>query len=153
MLEDFEENAEEELKRADHLIYVTLKYTKTADVIKNTIQRLINAMDFTVMVALEYLKVKNISNVPRMRFEQLLEKLPKIKEYADFYFMLRRISNAKFDSKEEYRKRVTLMTEEGDVNIDTLKEYFQKAKKFVKSIEEFCKGNKNAFENNSITEE
>ena len=145
MLEDFEENAEEELKRADHLIYVTLKYTKTADVIKNTIQRLINAMDFAVMEALTYLKVKNISDVPRMRFEQLLEKIPKIKEYADFYFMLRRIYNAKFNSKEEYRKRVTLMTEEGDVNIDTLKEYFQKARKFVKLSEEFCKGNKNAF--------
>ncbi|MEK6936688.1 MAG: hypothetical protein AABW58_01300 [Nanoarchaeota archaeon] len=146
MLEDFEENAEEELKRADHLIYVTLKYTKTADVIKNTIQRLIKAMDFAVVEGLEYLKIKNSSDVPRMRFEQLLEKLPKIKEYAEFYFLLRRVYNAKFDSKEEYRKRVTLMTEEGDVNIDTLKEYFQKSKNFVKLIEEFCKGNKNAFD-------
>ena len=145
MLEDFEENAEEELKRADHLIYVTLKYTKTVDVIKNTIKRLINAMDFAVMESLEYLKVKNISDVPRMRFEQFLEKIPKSKEYADFYFMLRRIYNAKFDSKEEYRKRVTLMTEEGDVNIDTLKEYHNKTKKFVKLIEEFCRGNKNIF--------
>jgi len=145
MLEDFEENAEEELKRADHLIYVTLKYTKTVDVIKNTIKRLINSMDFAVKEGLEYLKVKNISDVPRMRFEQLLEKIPKIKDYAEFYFMLRRIYNAKFDSREEYRKRVTLMTEEGDVNIDTLKEYYQRAKKFVKSMEEFCKGNKDVF--------
>ena len=80
MLEDFEENAEEELKRADHLIYVTLKYTKTVDVIKNTIKRLINSMDFAVKEGLEYLKVKNISDVPRMRFEQLLEKIPKIVE-------------------------------------------------------------------------
>ncbi len=145
MLEDFEENAEEELKRADHLIYVTLKYTKTVDVIKNTIKRLINAMDFAVVEGLKYLKVKNSSDVPRMRFEQLLEKMPKIKDYAEFYFMLRRIYNAKFDSREEYRKRVTLMTEEGDVNIDTLKEYHQKAKKFVKSMEELCKGNKDIF--------
>ena len=142
MLEDFEENAEEELKRADHLIYVTLKYTKTVDVIRSIIHRLINSIDYSVMEVLEYLRVKNVSDVPRMRVEQLLEKLPKIKEYADFYFMLRRIYNAKFDKKEEYRKNVTLLTEEGDVNIDTLKEYYTKTKRFVRTMEEFCKGKK-----------
>lgn len=140
MLEDFEENAEEELKRADHLIYVTLKYTKTADVIRNTIQRLINSMDYSVMECLVYLKVKNISDVPRMRMEQLIEKLPKLKEYAEFYFMLRRIYNAKFDKKEEYRKNVTLLTEEGDVNIDLLKDFFSRAKNFVKMMEDYCNG-------------
>src|SRR3989344_6124129 len=143
MLEDFEDNAEEELKRADHLIYVTLKYTKTVDVIKNTIKRLINAMDFSVFETMKYLKMKNISDVPRIRFEQLIGKLPKLKEYADFYFLLRRVFNAEFDSKEEYRKRVTLLTEEGDVDIETLKEYNERTKKFVKLMEEFCKGNKN----------
>ena len=140
MLEDFEENAEEELKRADHLIYVTLKYTKTADVIRNTIQRLINSMDYSVMEVLEYLRVKNVSDVPRMRMEQLTEKLPKIKEYTEFYFMLRRIYNSKFDKKEEYRKNVTLLTEEGDVNIDTLKDFFTMAKKFVRLMTDYCKG-------------
>lgn len=142
MLEDFEENAEEELKRADHLIYVTLKYTKTADVIRNTIFRLINSMDYSVMEVLEYLRVKNISDVPRMRMEQLLEKLPKIKEYADFYFMLRMIYNSKFDKKEEYRKNVTLLTAEGDVNIDSLKDFFTRAKRFVRTMQDICKGKK-----------
>ena len=146
MLEDFEENAEEELKRADHLIYVTLKYTKTVDVIRNTIHRLINSMDFVVMEVLTYLRVKNMSDVPRMRMEQLIEKIPKLKEYADFYFMLRRIYNSKFDCKEEYRKNVTLLTEEGDVNIETLKEFFTKAKRFVRSLQDFCKGKEMTFE-------
>ena len=145
MLEDFEENAEEELKRADHLIYVTLKYTKTVDVIRSIIQRFITAIDYSVMEALEYLRVKNVSDVTRMRMEQLMEKLPKIKEYADFYFLLRRIYNSKFDKKEEYRKNVTLLTEEGDVNIETLKEYFTNTKRFVRSMQEFCKGKKDIF--------
>ena len=140
MFEDFEENAEEELKRADHLIYVTLKYTKTVDVIRSIIKRFINAIDYSVLEVLEYLRVKNISDVPRMRMEQLSEKLPKLKEYADFYFLLRRLYNAKFSSKEEYRKNVTLMTEEGDVNIETLKEFYLKTKRFVRSMEDFCKG-------------
>ena len=100
-------------------------------------------MDFSVFETMKYLKMKNISDVPRMRFEQLIGKLPKLKEYADFYFLLRRVFNAEFDSKEEYRKRVTLLTEEGDVDIETLKEYNERTKKFVKLMEEFCKGNKN----------
>ncbi|MBI2671566.1 hypothetical protein HYX16_01395 [Candidatus Woesearchaeota archaeon] len=140
MLEDFEESAAEELKRADHLIYVTLKYTRTVDVIRNTILRLINAMDFAVQEALTYLKVKNISSVARMRMEQLVEKLPKLKEYGAFYFLLRRIYNTGFGKKEEYRKNVTLLTEEGDVNIEVLKEYFETTKRFVKFLEDYCKG-------------
>ena len=45
--------AKEELKRADHLLYVTLKYTRTADVIKNTIHRLLNAIDYAIIFSLE----------------------------------------------------------------------------------------------------
>ena len=89
---------------------------------------------------MEYLRVKNISDVPRMRVEQLLEKIPKIREYADFYFLLRRIYNSKFDKKEEYRKNVTLLTIEGDVNIEALKEYFTKTKRFVRTMQDFCNG-------------
>ena len=69
--DDYEESAEEELKRADHLLYVTLKYTRNVDVIKNIIKRLINAYDYAVLEALKYLKVKNISDVPRRRVKQL----------------------------------------------------------------------------------
>lgn len=36
-------NAVEELKRVDHLIYVSLKYTRTVDVIRSVINRLIES--------------------------------------------------------------------------------------------------------------
>ena len=39
-------DAEKELKRVDHLIYVSLKYTRTVDVFKNIIKRLISTIDF-----------------------------------------------------------------------------------------------------------
>ena len=39
---ELEDNAKQELKRADHLLYVTLKYTRTVDVIKNTIKISVN---------------------------------------------------------------------------------------------------------------
>jgi hypothetical protein len=43
----------EELKRADHLIYVSLKYTRTVDVIKSIIERLINAYDDAIITLLD----------------------------------------------------------------------------------------------------
>ena len=36
------ENAKEELKRIDHLIYVTLKYTRTVDVLLSVVERMVN---------------------------------------------------------------------------------------------------------------
>ena len=60
-MKDTIEKAKEELKRADHLYYVSLKYTKTVDVIKSIIERLINAFDFTIdsLVAFNYQKFFN----------------------------------------------------------------------------------------------
>ena len=37
------ENAKEELKRVDHLIFVSLKYTRTVDVLLNVINRIISS--------------------------------------------------------------------------------------------------------------
>lgn len=137
--EDFEESAAEELKRADHLIYVTLKYTRTAEVIKNTIKRLINAHDFAVLEALNYLKVKNISDVPRRRIIQLEEAMPELKKEVKLYLLLKEIDSAPFTRKEEYRKNVTLMTKPYNVNVDKLKVFFERTIYFVKTIEEMVK--------------
>ena len=38
------EDAKDELKRADHLVFISLKYTRTCDIIRNTIERIINAI-------------------------------------------------------------------------------------------------------------
>lgn len=140
--EDFEESAEEELKRADHLIYVTLKYTRTSEVIKNTIKRLINAFDFAVLEALNYLKIQDISDVPRRRVKQLEEVLPQLKEQAKFYLLLKEIDAAPYTSKEEYRKNVTLLTKPANVNVEKLKEVFEKTIIYVKIIEDVAKEQK-----------
>lgn len=142
--DEYEESAEEELKRADHLIYVTLKYTRTSEVIKNTIKRLINAYDFAVLEALNYLKVKDISEVPRRRVKQLEEKIPKLKKESKFYHLLKEIDSSQFKGKEEYRKNVTLLTKPANVNVETLREYFERTILFVKNIEEMVK-NKTEF--------
>jgi len=55
---EYLDEAIEELKRVDHLVYVSLKYTRTVDVIKSTVGRLINAFDFAVQQLLEHAKEK-----------------------------------------------------------------------------------------------
>src|SRR3989344_2105494 len=104
--EDIDE-AKEELKRADHLIFVTLKYTRTIDVIKNTIKRLVNAFDFEILRALEYAKskkkIKNIPILPKLRSELLvvLIKDERITGLINFYSFLRKIGRIETTGKDE----------------------------------------------------
>lgn len=145
MIEDLEENAREELKRADHLLYVTLKYIRTADVIKNTVKRLISALDFSIQEALEILKSKKkLKEVPRtalLRAELLDEKRKEFRDAMDFYFMLRKIDAADYTGKEEFRKGVAMISEINSkekiiVDIATLKKYFERTIQIVQEIEE-----------------
>ena len=55
MMEEEIISPEEELKRADHLVYVSLKYTRTCDIMKNAMKRLINAFEMSMHAYLEYL--------------------------------------------------------------------------------------------------
>ena len=138
--------AKEELKRADHLLYVTLKYTRTGDVIKNTIHRLVNAFENAVIYSLEILKTKKKTKIipltPISRAELLMKlyKKPEMKYFLDFYFLLKKIDKAEFYKREEFRKNVALIVECGDeviqVDTETLQEYFLKTKSFLEYIQE-----------------
>ena len=71
MYEIKEDSPEGELRRADHLIYVSLKYTRTCDVIKNAIKRLLSAFDLMFVDYLEKMKYeKKIEEVPSTRKER-----------------------------------------------------------------------------------
>lgn len=135
MIEELEENALEQLKRADQLLYVTLKYVRTADVIKNTIKRLINAYDCAVLSGLAILDLKP-DVIRRNRIIQLSKKFKIVKSDIKFYLMLRQIDQASFTRKEEYRKNVALITRFGEVNIVVLTEYFNRTKEFVLNVNE-----------------
>lgn len=139
--------AREELKRADHLIFVTLKYTKTVDVIKNTIHRLINAYDYGIISALESLKkrkkLKKIPLTPISRAEELRKltmRRPEMKEFLKFYFFLKRIDKAEYTKKEEYRKNVALTVLDNDevftIDIERLFEFYKRTRDFIDFVEE-----------------
>ena len=137
-------DAKEELKRADHSIYVTLKYTKTADVIKNIIKRLIVAYDLAMADLIEFLqskkKMKNVPTSKRAKAQELMKKVPRVKDHMQTYLVLRKIDVAPFSKREEYRKHVTLIAkvslkETREVNIDVLRNYFMKTGEFVEFVE------------------
>lgn len=138
MFEDID-TARGELKRADHLIYVTLKYTRTADVIKNVIKRLISAIDFAVMDLYDKTKVKDIPSTSKERCEMLLKlysRVKELKDFVEFYNLLRRIDRSEFTAKEEYRKNVTLITSAMNVTTDVLLDFYGHTVDFVLFLEE-----------------
>ena len=144
MMDDFIEEAKEELKRADHSIYVTLKYTRTVDVIKNIIKRLISAYDIALLDALKHLhakkKIKEMPPVSKKRALFIASSFPAFKKDIDFYFFLREIDVADYTKREEYRKHVALVAilkgKQIIVDIEAVKKYFDKTVEFVDKLHE-----------------
>lgn len=138
MMFDERNDVGEEIKMVDHMIYVTLKYTRTVDVIRNILKKMIAALDYNINLLLEYYrekgKVSNINSVALVRCKSLEKLFPRnkeIKDMVDFYYKLRKIVNAQYRSKEEYRKNVTLITSEANVNIETLKDYHKNTQNYI----------------------
>lgn len=143
------EDAKEELKRVDHLIFVSLKYTRTVDVLLNVIKRLIDAYDFAIEALLRFGKDKNmfseeIPNNPISKTELVLRvfKDPVIKQNMELYLLFRKIVKININDYErlnEYRRHVTLKTkvdkENIEIKIDNVTEYYTIIKEFVKYID------------------
>ena len=144
--------AREELKRADHLIFVSLKYTRTMDVLESVVKRLIKCIEFGLEGLLERLKKKKkIKEIP-MSYKEKIEvaranfkRYNVIPEILKFYSFLIRIDRAKHERRSEFRKGVALIASNdmGDVieevNIDKVKDYYLKTIEFTEYIEEYLK--------------
>ena len=148
LIEDNQNKALEEIKRADHLVHVTLKYTRTADVIKNIIERLINAHDFIFLEYLIYLKdhgkLKQIPDSSKARMELFKKEFKgKAKNFINLYVLMKSIYAADFDKKEEFRKHVTLISHlnRRDLNVDipVISEYYYKTREFFALVQQVMK--------------
>ena len=135
--------AVQELKRVDHLFWVSLKYTRTVDVIKHVIDRLISCIGFGLESLLKYAKEKKlVASIPEnagLRCDLLKKTFPdnlELMEYLNFYSRLRKLSKAEYTRREEFRRHVTMIAtidkgEVVEVSIDSLKEDYEKTKKFI----------------------
>lgn len=141
-------DANDELKRADHLIYVSLKYTRTVDVLRSVIERLINSCDFLINGYLNLLvedeKIYEIPSAPGAK-AALMKKQYKDDEdvvtHITFYLFLRKLLRAKFTRSSEFRRHVTMTSTIIDVEtdnetivkieIDDVLEFYNKIKDFL----------------------
>lgn len=145
------EEAVGELKRADHMIFVSLKYTRTVDVIKNILERLVLCFDSAFDALVEYLKeIKKTEEVPKTRSRRIdiLKEYFKddnsFIDYLNFYLSLRKLNKAKFTRRQEFRRHVTMsiILEDGgivDLDIDLISDYYDKTKSFVDFVMGFTK--------------
>ena len=145
-------DAREELKRLEHTIHVTLKYTRTVDVIRNALERLISIFDFLIEGFLEDAKEKElISSIPKspsLKSTLVLDTYPedqRLLNMITFYCFLRDTLNSKYSKREEYRRHVTLVVDNGvkttELDIDNLGtcekisfEFFDYAMAFIEGI-------------------
>ncbi len=133
---------------ADHLLYVSLKYTKTCDVIMNLILRWDRMIEISINKTLEHAKKKKkISSIPTNplgRIEQVKKLFKKDKnflEVIELYEMFRKIKELRTERIGEFRKNVTLKLfyrgEEVNVNLEQLKKYAELLEKFISTTKQF----------------
>ncbi len=139
----------EELKRVDHLIFVSLKYTRTVDVLKSVLDRLVTSYDKMLTALFVHKRgqdyLEELPQSHKLKCDKILELYGKNQELAamiDFYMELRKLNRAThFSRHNEYRRHVTMRVispdkKEFDVNIDVVNEWYKNAKQHM----EFVKG-------------
>lgn len=127
---------------ADHLLYVSLKYTKTCDVIINLLLRWKNMIEFAMDVLIERAKKlkkwKPVHDAPRAKLLQLKQVYSSdklISDTLDLYELFRDIEQLDKIREHEFRKGVNLKVyykgQSIDINLDKLKEYADVLERFI----------------------
>ena len=133
---------------ADHLLYVSLKYTKTCDVIRNLLlrwRRMIETSSESMLIhAKKKKKIKEIAPNPVGRIEQMkkiFKKNENTLEVLEFYEMLKKLEELRTERIGEFRKNVNFRIfyrgEEINVNLEQLKIYAELLEKFISDVKQF----------------
>jgi len=144
------EDAKEELKRVDHQIYVSLKYTRTVDVLLNIINRMIDGYEFLLEALIKIgIENKKAEKVPQSPIERgnLVKELYKddelIVDNVLLFFLLRKLFRSNPVRENEYRRNVTMRTviegREELVTIDIITNYYHFMLEFYKKVEELIR--------------
>ncbi len=133
---------------ADHLLYVSLKYTKTCDVIINLLIRwrimIDRCIDSLLKHAKKKKKIPSIPSNPVGKVEAIRKLFKKDKDFIkvmDLYEMFKKIEELRTERIGEFRKNVTLKVmyrgKEVNINLLELKEYAEMLEKFISTTKQF----------------
>jgi len=133
---------------ADHLLYVSLKYTKTCDVIKNLLIRWRKMIETAIEQILKHAKkkkkIKSIPATPIGKIQEVKTLFKKDRNFQDtieFYEMTRKLDELRQERIGEFRKNVCLKIfykgEEINVNLEQLKIYADMLEKFISTTKQF----------------
>jgi len=130
---------------ADHLLYVSLKYTKTCDVIINLLSRWKNmierGMDRLVEKSKKEKKWKPVPDAPRAKLIQLKKiylNVPEVTQTLELYELFRDLEKLEKIRENEFRRGVNLKViykgETVNIDLNMLKEYAAILEKFISFI-------------------
>ena len=141
MSEILEEIIKEKIS-ADHLLYVSMKYTKTCDVMINLLKRWKIMIDHAIEGLLEKAKkkkkIKKVPTAPKIKIDlmkQVFKKNPEVMDAIKIYEMFKLIEVLKKTKESEFRKGVCLTvlykSEEVRIDLEKLKEYSEILERFI----------------------
>jgi hypothetical protein len=143
-------NALSALKRADHIYYVSLKYARTVDVMRNLVDRIIATLEYTGEALAKLRAQEGVlpewpeARPARAAILMQLRTDPVGKEIIEQLIFLRKLRRAEFDRASEFRKAVTMTVHlsEGDLAIttDTMKEWLDRLKYLFEAVFKEVKG-------------
>jgi hypothetical protein len=130
---------------ADHLLYVSLKYTKTCDVILNLIARWKNLLEisFDTLIThyIEKEKIPHQPQSPKQRIEFMrlyFKNYDKIQDVVPIYIFFKRIPDLTKTREGEFRKNVNLKiiepTKTTVINMEKLGEYAKTVENFMEEL-------------------
>lgn len=130
---------------ADHLLYVSLKYTKTCDVILNLLARWKSLIEISFDAILEKKvesgKLSAMPTNPKQKIEFIRKYFSKdivIQDVIALYIFFKRVPDMDKTRSGEFRKNVNLKIIEParttDINMEKLGEYYEIIEKFISEV-------------------
>ncbi|MFH1291244.1 MAG: hypothetical protein ABIH79_01680 [archaeon] len=130
---------------ADHLLYVSLKYTKTCDVILNLLARWKSLIEISFDALLEEGvgtgKIPHTPESPKQRVEFMktyFKKSEEIQAVIPLYIFFKRVPDLNKTRRGEFRKNVGLnvieLTKTTEIDMEKLGEYAEIVERFINKV-------------------
>lgn len=136
---------------ADHLLYVSLKYTKTCDVILNLLARWKSLIEISFDAILEKKvedgKIPMMPTNPKQRIEFVKKYFSRnivVQDVVPLYIFFKRVPDLDKTRSGEFRKNVNLkiigQAKTTEVNMEKLGEYYEIIEKFISEVKKNLMG-------------